>query len=1029
MPNSLPQEILLQKFKLAIDSSKDGIALLDKDGAYYYLNRVHVTMFGYDHEEELLGKIWQHIYNEAEIERINKEIFPLMVANGSWSGQTVGRTRNGEPVYQELSLTFMEDGGIVCITRDISEKLQQLKSLQLHNEILEQMNSMIIITNAERNILWVNDAFIKTTGYTREEVFGKNPGKLLQGPQSERDSTSRFREALYSKQSFDIELLNYTKAKKPYWINIKGKPILSKTGEVEYYFAIQEDITHRKETEQKLKEYNARLEVAIEAANGGLWEWEPQAGVVFYSNSWLNLLGYKREDIKDEFEFFADLIHPEDRELTLTYIQNFAKKPVGVYTAEFRLKHKNGFYMQMLDRASVLTNNKDGSAAKMIGMVVDITELKETQRKLLEWEERYRKSLDASGAAIWEWDIKNDVVNVTSSFLKLFGLLEVKEPTLSFKKLALLMHPDDLAEMEKEIAAHFKGEKPKMEVEYRQRRPDTNEYEWYYYVGSVIERDEKGAPVKALGYSTSIQQRKEAELQVKERSLMMKVVVDAAEVALWEWNIVADRVIAGDDFAALLGYKSFSELPEKYSEQVKMVHPDDLQLLQQNIEKHFNGSSPMLDLEYRVHLNASDQYTWVNAKGRIIEWDSQGKPIRAAGIIHNIQERKESELALARAKQLAEASVKAKRKFLANISHELRTPLHAINGLGKQLQQTNLNEQQSSYIKMMNESGEGLLAIINDLLDYSKIEEGKLTLQSITFNPSTVFYSVFNLFELQAFSKKLHFKIDTIDASLNNHYKGDPIRIRQALMNIISNAIKFTQKGSVTLNYKLETKDETTWLNFICSDTGIGMSEEMKRRLFEDFVQEDDSFHRKYGGSGLGLSITKELLGLMGGFINIESVKDKGTTVTLRIPLVKDETSADNAGGTQKTTNLPGYFKTIKILAAEDNHFNRMLLKIIFDKHNLQYDFANNGIEAVKLINEKEFDIVLMDIQMPEMDGLEATEEIRKQKGSILPVIALTANAVKEELDTYVEKGITDYIVKPFDEEKLLQVLQTYINL
>jgi CheY-like chemotaxis protein len=166
----------------------------------------------------------------------------------------------------------------------------------------------------------------------------------------------------------------------------------------------------------------------------------------------------------------------------------------------------------------------------------------------------------------------------------------------------------------------------------------------------------------------------------------------------------------------------------------------------------------------------------------------------------------------------------------------------------------------------------------------------------------------------------------------------------------------------------------------------------------------------------------------MGGFINIESVKDKGTTVTIRLPLVKDEASADNAEGTQKTTTLPGYFKNLKILAAEDNHFNRMLLKIIFDKYNLQYDLANNGIEAVKLINEKEFDIVLMDIQMPEMDGLEATEEIRKQKGSMLPVIALTANAVKEELDSYLQKGITDYILKHFEEERLLQLLQKYVR-
>lgn len=774
MNTSLPETELNQKLKLALHSTNEGVALLDKDGLYYYLNPAHVTMFGYDKEEELIGKPWQFIYDESEYERINKDIFPLLIKNGFWKGETIGKSKGGEPVYQEISLTFMDDGGIICVARDISEKLQKLKTLRLHNEILEQTNSMIIITNADRKILWVNEAFEKKTGYSREEVLGKNPGKLLQGENSDQNEINKLKNAINTSSSFDFELVNYTKNKVPYWINIKGKPIFDKQGNIEYYFAVQEDITAIKENEKKLKEYN---------------------------------------------------------------------------------------------------------------------------------------------------------------------------------------------------------------------------------------------------------------LQLSEQNLMLKLFVDAAGVALWEWDIKADKVLAGDDFAALLGFDSFDDMPEFYSDQIKLVHPEDVSILQQNITKHFEGTSNLLDLEYRVKMQNSDIYKWVNAKGKVIERKEDGTPLRAAGIIYDIQERKEAELMLEKAKQAAETSIKAKRRFLANISHELRTPLHAINGLGKQLEQTNLNEQQSSYLRMMNESGEGLLAIINDLLDYSKIEEGKMYLQSITFNPQKIFYSVFNLFESQAFSKKLYFKTEKIDAALNNHFKGDPIRVRQILINIISNAIKFTQNGGVLLSCHLETNDEKNWLNFICSDTGIGMSDEMQLHLFEKFVQEDDSFQRKYGGSGLGLPITKELVGLMGGFINVESVKDKGTTVTIRVPLADGVASEEQSQDTENLTPVvPGNFNDIRILAAEDNHFNRMLLKIIFDKHGLQYEFAKNGIEAVYMTQEKEFDIILMDIQMPEMDGLEATEEIRKLRGSILPIIALTANAVKEELESYLQKGITGYIVKPFEEDKLLQLLQKYVG-
>ena len=1029
MANTMPQEILLQKFKLAIDSSREGIALLDKEGTYYYLNKVHLTMFGYEEEEELLGKRWQYIYNEPEVERINNEIFPLLVANGSWSGETIGRKKNGEPVYQEISLTFMEDGGIVCITRDISEKLQYLNTLQLHNEILEQTHSMIIITNAEQEILWVNESFVKTTGYSREEVLGKNTWQLLQGPDSDHAAIARLRENILKRDFFDIELLNYTKTKNKYWAHIKGKPILNMAGEVEYYFAIQEDITQRKEIERNIQNYNIQLEVAIEAANGGLWEWLPQEGAVFYSNSWLNLLGYRRECITNEFDFFSDLLHPEDKETALTYIQNFAKKPSSSYNTEFRLKHKQGHYLHLLDRGTVTATHSDGSVARMIGMIVDITELKEAQRKLMEWEVRYRKSLDASGAAIWEWDIKNDNFKVTNSFLILFGLRDMKETSLSFKTLAALVHPADLEIMENMLKSHFRRETPKMEMEYRLKRLDTNEYEWFYFIGSVIERDEAGMPLKASGYASSIQQRKKAELELKERNLMLKIFVDAAEVSLWDWDITGKNIIAGDDFAALYGFSSIKELPELIDDHIKLLHPEDVPLVKQIIQKHFDGVSAMLDIEYRVRVGNSDNYIWLNAKGRVIERSKDGNPLRAAGIIHNIQERKEAELLLSRSKELAETAVKAKRKFLANISHELRTPLHAINGLGKQLQQSNLDDRQLTCLKMMNESGEGLLAIINDLLDYSRIEEGKLSIQSVSFNPSKVFYSVFNLFESQAFAKRLSFKIESIDPGLNASYTGDPMRIRQVLMNIIGNAVKFTETGSVLLRYDLDKRENKLWLKFTCTDTGVGMSEEMKNRLFNDFAQEDDSFQRKYGGSGLGLSITKDLIGLMEGFIEINTKKNHGTTVIIRLPFVKTSDSAELSPQTNKTESLPEYFKDLKILAAEDNHFNRMLLKIIFEKHHLQYEFANNGLEAVKLTDEKNFDIILMDIQMPEMDGIEATVEIRKRKGNKLPIIALTANAVKDELDSYIKMGISDYLSKPFEEEALLKVLKTYTRI
>ncbi len=259
-------------------------------------------------------------------------------------------------------------------------------------------------------------------------------------------------------------------------------------------------------------------------------------------------------------------------------------------------------------------------------------------------------------------------------------------------------------------------------------------------------------------------------------------------------------------------------------------------------------------------------------------------------------------------------------------------------------------------------------------------------------------------------------------------YLGDAARIRQVYNNIINNAIKFTEQGRVDIDFRIDKNGpDQISLVFICKDTGVGMSEEMKKRIFEEFVQEDESFHRKYGGSGLGLSITNELVKLMKGDILIESQKNAGTTITVKIPVraITDKTQKNSDDLTP--INLHS-LQRVRILAAEDNEFNRLLMKFIFEKNKIPYDFAENGKVAVELAAAKTYDIILMDIQMPEMDGLEATQLLRKHYGSNIPIIAITANAIKEELDYYLKQGFTDYLTKPFEEKKLLQKLSRLIR-
>jgi CheY-like chemotaxis protein len=321
-------------------------------------------------------------------------------------------------------------------------------------------------------------------------------------------------------------------------------------------------------------------------------------------------------------------------------------------------------------------------------------------------------------------------------------------------------------------------------------------------------------------------------------------------------------------------------------------------------------------------------------------------------------------------------------------------------------------------VKLVNDSANVLLNIINDVIDISRMEEGKMKLDQVSFDLKQVVESIFKLLEAYASQKNLGFELN-FDPALNQIVKGDPVRLRQVLINILGNAIKFTENGRVRLICKpVFTHDHKIQVSFVCEDTGVGISDEMKKRLFQDFSQEDESFQRKFGGSGLGLAITNELIKLMDGTIQIDSEKNMGTQVHILLPFSTNHVI--DAPVIEKIPIDKDKLKKIKVLIAEDNQFNRVLLQVIFNKNEIYNDMAVNGLEAYNLCMNNDYDIILMDIQMPEMDGLEAMRKIRADKSNRIPIIAVTANAIQEELKFYMDEGFNDFITKPFTEEALL---------
>ena len=399
-----------------------------------------------------------------------------------------------------------------------------------------------------------------------------------------------------------------------------------------------------------------------------------------------------------------------------------------------------------------------------------------------------------------------------------------------------------------------------------------------------------------------------------------------------------------------------------------------------------------------------------------------------AGDIHkffSIQEdityQKKMEEDLLIAKEAAEASEKAKRKFLAHMSHEIRTPMNAIIGLSEQLLKTTLNRDQQFYSETIHAAANNLLTIINDILDISKIEEGKLKLECIPMNLKEVVEKAIHILQFRAEEKKLRMGFE-FDVRIHPFVFGDPYRLNQVLLNIIGNAIKFTHTGSVQVQCIIRQCSDTRQLIDIhISDTGIGVDEQMIDNLFSEFEQGDQSYGRKYGGTGLGLTITKNLVEMMNGSIQFKSRKFAGTTVSITLPFEKQ---GIDAYPVKPVSNSDHHLlKDKKVLLVEDNKFNSLVASIILKNARVNALFADNGEHAIEMLKEHLVDVILMDIQMPVMDGLKATTIIRKELGLTAPIIALTAHALNEEKEHYLDAGMNDFLAKPYTESQLLDIL------
>ncbi len=531
--------------------------------------------------------------------------------------------------------------------------------------------------------------------------------------------------------------------------------------------------------------------------------------------------------------------------------------------------------------------------------------------------------------------------------------------------------------------------------------------------------DSNGEVDSILGILENITDVVNSQQELENAEKRWNYALSGSRDAVWDVNLITDETFFSPMFNEMLGYEAHEKIAEKWE---FLVHPEDLVRSWNLFVDHLEGKTSFYECEYRLRGKNGD-YFWVLDRGKVAEFDAEGNPSRVIGTYSNIDYRKKLESEYIIAIQKAEEASKAKSLFLSTMSHEIRTPMNGVIGIINILINENAHAEQKDNLEALKYSANNLMYLLNDILDFNKIDAGKIDIEERSFDLYYILQNTLKSFVNTAKEKRLELNL----SASNNFPKaviGDPLRLNQIFNNLISNAVKFTHSGGVKVEAITEnlSADEIQ-IRFSIIDTGIGIDEAFLPQLFDQFTQASNDTTRKFGGSGLGLAICKSLVKLLGSELHVKSKKDEGSEFWFSLNFKIDKSKEEN----KREQILPAEigFPGMQLLLVEDNQMNVMVAKNFLNKWDIQTDLATNGKEALVAVQKKRYDIILMDLQMPEMDGFEATKHLRLA-GFQTPIFALTANVNSETKAQVIACGMNEYISKPFNPEELFQKIEKY---
>lgn len=871
----LEENLLWHKeFYNLFNSSPEIHIITDQELNILLVNEAVVNILGYQPEETIGQPIWKY-FPEDKREQILEAMYNDAINNPSFEIETPIRTANGDFKWISWSVKAFGEKWYTS-GRDVTEHKRITEELKLLSLVASKVINGIVISNADDKVVWINDGFERITGYNSSDVFGHQLREILKGTLPEKVPDAKLDELIRNRQSYEIDLLITRKDGEKIWISVINSVIRNEQGDVDKQVRVIIDINDRKRTERDLE----ILSSAAEKSPSGILIRDKDTNIIWMNEALEKITGYKLEEMVGR-TFGQQLIGPEtDKEALQAAVELMKQhKP---YELEAKIYHRSGKPVWVYISNSPYFNEA-GNMERNIMVALDITERKRAEEEV-----------------------------------KLLSL--VASNTLS----------------------------------------------------GVVINDREG--------------------QV-------------------EW--------VNSAFTKITGYTA-ADVSGNHLGDVLKGELTDVSIIEKARELSKNKQSFEVDL---LVYRKDGQQIWVSVINSVI-LDQYGEVDKYIEVIIDITAKKKVEDELIKAKEEALALSNAKDMFISVMSHEIRTPLNAVIGISHLLMEDNPSETQMENLDILQFSAENLLTLINDLLDFTKIETGNVELEKMETNLREIVHGVISSMQYKTGSKHIYLE-ESVGEDVPEFVLGDKTRLTQVMLNLVGNAVKFTDEGGVKVDLKvIEQSANDVRIRFAVTDTGIGIAQNKLSAIFESFKQAELDTTRKYGGTGLGLPIAKRLIELHDSRINVDSVPGQGTTFWFTITFNKV------AGGITNKNNQVESGLNLHALVVDDNQINRLLINKVLKKWGGTADFAENGQQAVDMITANQnYDVVLMDIHMPVMGGLEAAQTVRAMPDNYyqqLPIIALTASMLNNQMSLISEAGMNDYVLKPFDPKALFDKLSKF---